>query len=184
MKFQPGDTVSVLDEAIEGKVVNVKGSLVSIVTSDGFAMDFDTSDLVKTGSMKPLQQIDHQTLSTALQEKEQVGKPGKSKKISKKERTAPAMEVDLHIHQLTNSTKRMDNYDMLTLQLDTAKRQLDFAISKRIQRVVFIHGVGEGVLRTELEFLLNRYDNIKFYDADYQKYGRGATEVYIFQNPK
>jgi len=68
--------------------------------------------------------------------------------------------------------------------LDTAKRQLDFAISKRIQKVVFIHGVGEGVLRTELEFLFNRYDNVKFYDADYKKYGRGATEVYIFQNTK
>ena len=24
--------------------------------------------------------------------------------------------------------------------------------------------------------------NLKFYDADYQKYGLGATEVYIFQN--
>ena len=40
----------------------------------------------------------------------------------------------------------MQNYDMLNLQLDTAKRRLDFAISKRIQRVVFIHGVGEGFL--------------------------------------
>jgi len=33
-----------------------------------------------------------------------------------------------------------------------------------------------------LEFLFKRYNNLKFYDADYQKYGRGATEVYIFQN--
>ena len=92
------------------------------------------------------------------------------------------MEVDLHIHQLTNSTKHMSNHDMLTLQLDTAKRQLDFAIRKRIQKVVFIHGVGEGVLKLELEYLFSRYDNVKFYDADYQKYGLGATEVYIYQN--
>ena len=76
----------------------------------------------------------------------------------------------------------MSNHDMLTLQLDTAKRQLDFAIRKRIQKVVFIHGVGEGVLKLELEYLFSRYDNVKFYDADYQKYGLGATEVYIYQN--
>ena len=76
----------------------------------------------------------------------------------------------------------MSNYDMLNIQLDTAKRQLDFAISKRIQTVVFIHGVGEGVLKEELRYLFNRYDNVKFYDADYQKYGSGATEVYIYQN--
>ena len=34
----------------------------------------------------------------------------------------------------------------------------------------------------ELEYLFGRYDNIKYYDADYKKYGLGATEVYIFQN--
>ena len=48
--------------------------------------------------------------------------------------------------------------------------------------IVFIHGVGEGVLKEELGYLFRKYDNVKFYDADYQKYGLGATEVYIFQN--
>lgn len=92
------------------------------------------------------------------------------------------MEVDLHIHQLVQSTKGLSNFDMLNLQLDTAKRQLDFAIRKRIQKVVFIHGVGEGVLKEELHYLFKKYDNIKFYDAEYQKYGLGATEIYIYQN--
>ena len=94
------------------------------------------------------------------------------------------MEVDLHIEQLVDSTRNMTNYDMLTLQLETARRQLEFAIAQRIQRVVFIHGVGEGVLRTELEFLLGRYPNVAFYDAEYAKYGVGATEVYIYQKAK
>ena len=71
---------------------------------------------------------------------------------------------------------------MLNIQLDAAKRQLDFAIKKRIQKVVFIHGVGEGILKEELQYLFKKYENLKFYDADYQKYGLGATEVYIFQN--
>ena len=92
------------------------------------------------------------------------------------------MEVDLHIEKLTRSSRGMSNYDILNLQMETAKRQLEFAIGKRIQKIVFIHGVGEGVLKAELDFFLGRYDNLKFYDADYQKYGLGATEVYIFQN--
>ena len=71
---------------------------------------------------------------------------------------------------------------MLNLQLETAKRQLEFAMRKRIQKVVFIHGVGEGVLKEELKYLFNRYDNVSFYDAEYKKYGLGATEVYIYQN--
>jgi dsDNA-specific endonuclease/ATPase MutS2 len=55
---------------------------------------------------------------------------------------------------------------------------------KRIQKVVFIHGKGAGVLQEELKYLFGRYDNVKYYDADYKKYGLGATEVYIFQNSK
>ena len=43
--------------------------------------------------------------------------------------------------------------------------------------IVFIHGVGEGVLKLELEYVLKRYEDLTYYDADYQKYGFGATEV-------
>ena len=75
----------------------------------------------------------------------------------------------------------MNNYDILNLQMETAKRQLEFAIKNKMPKVVFIHGVGEGVLKAELDFLLGRYENIKFQDADYQKYGLGATEVYFIQ---
>jgi hypothetical protein len=76
----------------------------------------------------------------------------------------------------------MQNHEMLNLQLETAKWHLEAAIKQRIQRIIFIHGVGEGVLKIELEYLFNRYDGIKYYDANYQKYGQGATEVYILQS--
>ena len=94
----------------------------------------------------------------------------------------PVFEVDLHSSALVKTTRGMDPYDILNLQLDTARSQLEFAIRKRMQRMVFIHGVGEGVLKMELETLLSRYDAVKFYDADFKEYGFGATEVYIFQS--
>ena len=78
----------------------------------------------------------------------------------------------------------MSNYDILTLQTDTAKRHLEFAIRNRIPKIVFIHGVGEGVLKAELDFLLGRYDQVFYQQANYQKYGLGATEVFIKQNVK
>ena len=123
---------------------------------------------------------DH-SLREILSEKEQNHKR-KSVKVKPKERNQPTMEVDLHIHNLVENERHLTNYDMLTIQLDTAKRQLDFVISKRIQKIVFIHGVGEGVLKMELETLFGRYENVKFYAADFQKYGLGATEIYIYQN--
>ena len=177
-----GDTVSVLDDAFSGVITAVNGNTITIETKDGFELDFLRNELIiMDGSLskKALTQMD---ISSVISEKENK-KPGKTKRVKPKERSLPPMEVDLHIHQLVPKSRGMDNYEMLTIQLDTAKRQLDFAISKRIPKIVFIHGVGEGVLRTELEYLFNRYENLKFYDADYQKYGRGATEVYIFQNP-
>lgn len=180
-KMKKGDKVSVLDDAISGVVTAVEGNTVTIETQDGFELDFLKKELIVMDGSISKRDLARMDLHTVLSEKSHK-KPGKSKRIKPKERSLPAMEVDLHINQLVPKTKHLSNYDMLTIQVDTAKRQLEFAISKRIQRVVFIHGVGDGVLRSELEFLFGRYDNLKFYDADYQKYGRGATEVYFFQN--
>lgn len=183
MMLKIGDKVSVLDEDLTGRITNVTGETVTIVTEDGFEMVFDKKELVLIKNESELQSKSFTNVSfpELLQEKESPRrKPTVKKKV--KERFQPTMEVDLHIHQLTDNASRMSNHDMLTLQLDTAKKQLEFAIGKRIQKVVFIHGVGAGVLKMELEYLFGRYPNVTYYDANFQKYGVGATEVYIYQN--
>lgn len=176
--FQIGDSVETIDDIIKGIVTEVNGMEITIETNEGFSMVYSPSDLVKvTGSYK----VSNYEIAQIKAEKE-LPKKRKSTSIKSKERNAPKMEVDLHLHQITNSERGMNSHDKLNLQLETAKRQLEFAIRKRIQKVVFIHGVGEGVLKEELKYLFGRYENIKYYDADYQKYGLGATEVYIYQN--
>ena len=185
MTLKKGDYVLVLDEDLSGVVKNVVGNTISIETDEGFLIDFNKNELVKKQKTQSLKRelFSHNNINAVVAEKEsQKRKPQVKKKT--KERFEPTMEVDLHINQLVKSLKGMTNHDMLTLQLDTARRKLDFAISKRIQKIVFIHGVGEGVLKIELEYLFGRYNNVKFYDANYQKYGLGATEVYIYQNVK
>ncbi|WP_299277004.1 Smr/MutS family protein [uncultured Psychroserpens sp.] len=182
MHLTIGDFVSVLDEDINGYITNISGDTITIETDDGFPMDFQSSEVIKTKSFSS-NVFSNDDINAVITEKEQSHKP-KSVKVKPKERNLPAMKVDLHIHQITTKNKHMSNFDMLNLQLDTARHKLEFAIKKRIQKVVFIHGVGEGVLKTELEYLLSRYDNVKYYAADYQKYGLGATEVYIYQNVK
>lgn len=180
-KIIEGDFVEALDDVISGEVIRVEDDQITIETPDGFELDFTENELVKISGKNEIK-VDLKSIESAKQEK-QIRKKPSSARTKPKERNLPAMEVDLHIHNLVKSTKNMTNFEMLNLQLETAKRQLDFAIKKRIQKVVFIHGVGEGVLRIELESLFNRYEHdLKFYDADYQKYGLGATEVYIFQN--
>ncbi|MGB5376817.1 Smr/MutS family protein [Muriicola sp.] len=180
-KIEIGDKVQVLDDTMTGTVTMVHGDTVTMRSSDGFELEFDRSELlVETGptSIK----VSNFEVAEAKNQKDTPPKK-RPAKVKAKDRTMPKMEVDLHIHQLVPSNRGMSNFDMLNIQLETAKRQLEFAIKKRIQKVVFIHGVGEGVLKEELYYLFRKYPNITHYDADYQKYGLGATEIYIYQNP-
>jgi dsDNA-specific endonuclease/ATPase MutS2 len=182
MNFKIGDRVSVLDDNISGVVIKISENSITIESTDGFDFEFQPHELLIANEQNIASSIfKSHSIDDVIKEKE-ISKKRNTPRIKPKERTLPTMEVDLHIHQLTNSNKKMNNYDMLNLQLETAKRQLEFAIKKRIQKLVFIHGVGEGVLKAELEYMLSRYDNVKYYDADFQKYGLGATEVYIYQN--
>ncbi|MER3376455.1 MAG: DNA mismatch repair protein MutS [Allomuricauda sp.] len=173
-----GDKVEVLDEPISGRVESIDGNMATVMTPEGFPLKYPLKELVKVEKGIKVSNFE---IAQVKKEKEQP-KKRRSTSTKPKERNAPKMEVDLHIHQLVKSSKGLSNFDILNLQLETAKRQLDFAISKRIQKVVFIHGVGEGILKEELYYLFKKYDNLKYYDAEYQKYGLGATEVYIFQN--
>ncbi len=171
----------VLDDNLDGHIVSVLKNSVIVETIDGFEIEFTKNEIVVVSEM--LSKIDFapSNLKSIISEKETL-KPKNTKRIKPKERIQPTFEVDLHIHHLVATEKGLQAHDKLEIQIDTAKRQLEFAINKRIQRIVFIHGIGAGVLRAELEYMLRRYDNISFEDANFQKYGRGATQVYIHQN--
>jgi len=182
MIFSKGDKVTVLDDAIDGVVISVKNDQVVVETTDGFELTFATKELIKTSSGDFNFNMGTQNLSEILKEKE-IPKPRSFVK-EKKTKELPVPEFDLHIEKLVKNFRGMSNYDILTLQSETAQRHVEFAIKNRIPKIVFIHGVGEGVLKSELDFLFGRYDNISFQDANYQKYGLGATEVYIRQNVK
>ncbi len=180
MKLNIGDVVVVTDDVIRGKVSKIEGSAISIETSDGFILTFDEKELVKI-AIEQSELLKTVVVPHYLSQKTDYKKQGKAVKQKRTKDTSPAMEVDLHINKLTKSTKGLDNYDMLSLQMDTAKHKLEFAIRNKIPRIIFIHGVGEGVLKQELYFLLKRY-SVNICEASYQKYGMGATEVYIIQN--
>lgn len=180
MKFKVHDLVSVLDDDFEGQIVAIEESDILVESDDGFVLRFRESELVLTVSHPVAQQM-KRVSQDVINAKEASKKQTAPKSKSKKSRYIPPMEVDLHIEKLVSSKRGMSNYEILNLQLATAQRQLDFARSKKIQRIVFIHGVGEGVLKEELRYFLRRQENLEFSDGDYQKYGLGATEVYILQ---
>lgn len=182
--FSKGDKVSVLDEAVDGVVLSVKDKQVTIETEDGFVMTFFVNELIKVNDSSNLMDSIRRIDTSELNKMKEGPKPRSFVKERKDKNEISAPEFDLHIEKLVPNKRGMSNYDILTLQSETAKRHIEFAIKNRIPKIVFIHGVGEGILKAELDFLLGRYDNIAFQDANYQKYGLGATEVFIKQNSK
>lgn len=92
---------------------------------------------------------------------------------------AKTAEVDLHIEELTENDKNMKPEQMLRLQLDYAIKCLNEAMTEKLDKIIFIHGVGQGVLKKELCKEFDKYTGIHYFAASMAKYGTGATEVYI-----
>ena len=88
--------------------------------------------------------------------------------------------VDLHAHELLDTTAGMSATDILNHQLDYFRKTLKEYEKKRGTKIVFIHGKGEGVLRKALvNELQYRYKQFTYQDASFQEYGYGATQVTI-----
>ncbi|MDP4150255.1 MAG: Smr/MutS family protein [Bacteroidota bacterium] len=87
-------------------------------------------------------------------------------------------ELDLHIEKLTEKGDSLDNFEMLTLQLQTFEKYLDIALAHHLPSMVVIHGVGSGKLRDEIHETLRMRKGVKsFVNRYHPKYGYGATEI-------
>ena len=88
--------------------------------------------------------------------------------------------VDLHANEVLDSTAGLSAGDILNYQLDVFRKTLEEHKQKKGQKIVFIHGKGEGVLRHALiNELKYKYKKYTYQDASFQEYGYGATQVTI-----
>ena len=98
----------------------------------------------------------------------------------KRKKDDGTLVIDLHADELLETTAGMNAADILHYQLDVFKKTMDENKKKKGQKIVFIHGKGEGVLRHALVHELNyRYKSCTYQDASFQEYGYGATQVTI-----
>ena len=104
----------------------------------------------------------------------------KTEEISPKTYEKPASIIDLHIEKLTTSALMMGNAQMLQLQLSTFETKFENAIATGMDEIVFIHGVGNGVLKQEIHRKLAGHKNVAWFeDAQKEKFGYGATRIKI-----
>ena len=90
--------------------------------------------------------------------------------------------IDLHIDNLIDSYNGMSNSAILKIQMTHFKIFLNKSIDKKQRKIVVIHGVGEGVLRHEIRKELDiYYPYFEYYDASYEQFGYGATEIRLIK---
>ena len=88
--------------------------------------------------------------------------------------------VDLHASELLDTTAGLSPADILNLQIDRFTEVMQQNMKHIGQKIVFIHGKGEGVLRQAIMKELNhRFKGHDVQDASFREYGFGATQVTI-----
>ena len=88
--------------------------------------------------------------------------------------------IDLHVSEILPSTDGLMPGEILSAQMSRFTIALDLAIkSGKHGKIVFIHGVGSGKLKYELQKELKlKYPKIQYQNASFAAYGYGAILVF------
>ena len=100
--------------------------------------------------------------------------------LTGKRKPIDVWEIDLHIEEITESHGNLTNGEIVMKQMRELRTFFQRAKSRRIRKLVIIHGKGTGVLKEEVRSFLDKQASIDFFDADFREYGKGATAVEIF----
>lgn len=87
-------------------------------------------------------------------------------------------EIDLHIEELYPNIDGLSNAEIIDIQMRHFRKELDKAILRKANGIIFIHGVGNGILKAEIRKEL-KAAGFRFKDGDNRRYGLGATEVIL-----
>ncbi|GAP70932.1 hypothetical protein BA6E_125372 [Bacteroidales bacterium 6E] len=134
-------------------------------------------DLLENELSKEIEKLKQHDFSApkVMEESGDLKKP-----VIPKQESPDLKEVDLHIQELLDDNQNLEPKDILEIQMDRFRFEMESAIQNGTKRIVFIHGVGQGTLKNELRReLSNRYKKYDFQDASFRDYGYGATMVIL-----
>ena len=184
MKIEVGHKIKFINEDLTGEIIAiVSEDQVTVSCSDGFDQTVNLTDIIVIGENN---QLNYSVNETKLSAKitSTLNEVGSAKFLnrytnSNKYQMGRVVEVDLHLEELVEFPSKLDDWQKLHTQMQHVKNCLGAATAKRIKHLVFIHGIGTGVLKTELHNYLSRFENLDFKQGDINEYGTGATEVTI-----
>ena len=157
-------------------------TLHSFHQSEYFAESVISIDITRNDLPAKQMVIDSSALERAMKEKRHADRPQARRVEHHHKKKDDIIVQDLHIAELLDNLSGLSNTDMLNVQLDKFREVMDANKKKLGQKIVFIHGKGEGVLRRALlDELKRKWPRCAVQDASFQEYGFGATQVTIKQ---
>lgn len=113
-----------------------------------------------------------------LKEKMMSHRPEKTEIVNLPKPRIFQREIDLHIEKLESNTGMLSAAAMLEIQINAFEKAMDKGILDGVETLIFIHGVGAGVLKDEIHKRLSKRNDIHFFkEGRKEKFGYGATEV-------
>ena len=194
-KVKVGDRVKFLNDVGEGVVIKVETSIAIVEDESGFDHEYDLAELLPVGgeveeeerygnNLPDMSEVLARDISEEKQKKLQEAFDIKyaNERATNQNRRGEFMEVDLHFHELVEDISGLKDRTKLDIQLNHFERMMRIAAEQRIRKVIFIHGVGQGVLRHQIRSRLEMYyPECSVRDANPREYGSGATEVLLGQ---
>jgi len=168
MQFKLGDKILFKTESQKGKIVKINSTYkVTVQTEEGFEVAASVKDLVKVevNTDKAIAYGNH------FHQKDNDNKLSNS---FKRDKSSTILKIDLHIELLSGSYQYLDNFDIVQIQLNECHLRIEKALNSNYQKIIIVHGIGAGTLKSEVHKLLRNY-NLRFYLSK----DAGATEVML-----
>lgn len=152
--------------------------LHSFKENDYFEDDAIIYYLMKKDYVEKEMNISGDVIAEAMLQKKDTPRP-RIQQINKKPQSS-VIEVNLHIEELIDTTAGLEAKDILEYQLSKFNEIMQENQNNKGQKIVFIHGKGNGVLKKAiLDELKTKYKTAYYQDASFREYGFGATMITI-----
>ena len=163
--FTVGEVVSILSETGKYTIVSIGSDIINVIDEHGFDLKVNADKVVKN----------HHFNSGVVELKDVDKVKPKSHSINAED----IPKLDLHYESIYNNKIEVSAHEKFTLQMNIFKRFINGHLKNKTTRVLVIHGVGEGRLKSEILACLRGRRGYDMNDANYSLRGVGASYIDI-----
>ena len=128
---------------------------LKILTSDNFEVKVSVNDVILLNEK-------YDNLNAYGESISYKDNNNQSKRSSKNIKSSASLKIDLHIELLIQDHSFLSNTEIVNIQREALIKKIDYAIFSQYTELVIVHGIGSGVLKSEVHNILDEY-HLRYY---------------------